>query len=82
MPSILGGVAAWQKHPMRLFCAAIPATLAVGAKTQADHRRRAKLAEENGAAPPRPLFPPKATTTLVVAGLVTASLIYHTQITP
>jgi hypothetical protein len=67
---------------MCLFCAAVPATLAIGAKAQAEQRRREKLAKENDVAPSRPLVPPKTVTTIVVAGLVTASIVYHTQNVP
>ena len=53
---------------MCMFCAAIPATAAVGAKLNAD--QLAKPAEERK--------PVSKITGVVIALLVTASMIYHT----
>ena len=64
---------------MCMFCAAIPAALAVGANAQARHNRD----ERQGAhrrGPRRTRVQPKTTTLLVVAGLAAASVVYHTQL--
>ena len=64
---------------MCMFCAAIPATLAVGAKLNSEQRRR-KNAIDMTVEPPTPAKAPvKAVTAVVVAGLVVASIAYHTQ---
>lgn len=64
---------------MCMFCAAIPATLAVGVNANARSRRQANQVEMRGEEPAQPKIPPKAATTVVVAGLVIASVIYHSQ---
>ena len=76
---------------MCMFCAAIPATLAVGANAHVRQRRQQKQAEMNEksvdevAGQPadetagRTKPPASALTAIVVAGLVVASVIYHTQ---
>jgi len=65
---------------MCMFCAAIPAALAVGANAQARPNRenhQARLRHE----PPRvKKVQPKTTTLLMVAGLAAASVIYHSQL--
>lgn len=64
---------------MCLFCAAVPAALAVGANAHARRQRAVKhLSIENEAAP-RPGVDPRAMTAVVVAGLLVASGVYHTQ---
>ena len=69
---------------MCLFCAAIPATLAVGANVHARQQRQQRLAEaqelQTDEKVSQPRIPAAAATTLVVVGLVTASVIYHTQL--
>lgn len=64
---------------MCMFCAAIPAVLAVGVNAQARQNRSEKEAEVRGEEPSSPKVPPKAATAVVVAGLAVASIIYHTQ---
>jgi uncharacterized membrane protein YidH (DUF202 family) len=63
-----------------MFCAAIPAVLAVGASAQARQNRTEKEAERRGEEGPHPKVPPKAATAVVVAGLAVASIVYHTQL--
>ena len=65
---------------MCMFCAAIPAALAVGVNAQARQNRSEKEAEARGEEPDRPKVPPKAVTAVVVAGLAVASIVYHTQL--
>jgi len=65
---------------MCMFCAAIPAALAVGVNAQTRQNRSEKEAEIRGEEPARPKVPPKATTAVVVAGLAVASIVYHTQL--
>ena len=65
---------------MCMFCAAIPATLAVGVNAQARQNRSEKEAEVRGEEPPHPKVTPKAATAVVVAGLAVASIVYHTQL--
>lgn len=65
---------------MCMFCAAIPAALAVGANAQARQNRAEREARARGEKPVRPKMAPKTATALVVAGLAVASIVYHTQI--
>jgi hypothetical protein len=65
---------------MCMFCAAIPAALAVGVNAQARQNRSEKEAKFRGKDPANPKVPPKAVTAVVVAGLAVASIVYHTQI--
>lgn len=62
---------------MCMFCAAIPATLAIGASAQAHQQREKRQAEAQGKTPARPVIPAGPATGVVVAGLVTASILYH-----
>lgn len=64
---------------MCLFCAAVPAALAVGANTHARRRRAAKFLSAENEAEPRPGVDPRAVTAVVVAGLLVASGVYHSQ---
>jgi hypothetical protein len=66
---------------MCIFCAAIPATAAVGAKLNARQIEARKDAETEGAQPPagRPI----AKITLGAMGLLlVGSLVYHTVVSP
>jgi hypothetical protein len=65
---------------MCMFCAAIPAALAVGASAQARQNRNEKEAGRRGEEGSPPKVPPKAATAVVVAGLAVASIVYHTQL--
>ena len=64
---------------MCMFCVAIPATLALGANAQAHYKRLDKESEERGKPPSRRKVSPKAATAMAVAGLVVASIAYHTS---
>ena len=65
---------------MCVFCAAVPATLAVGAKLQADQMRERREAEERGESPTEQRPVPVGKIALVAAGaLVVASVIVHSQ---
>jgi hypothetical protein len=63
-----------------MFCAAIPAALAVGVNAHARQNRSDQEAQKRGEDPSRPRVPPKAATAAVVAGLAVASIVYHTQL--
>jgi hypothetical protein len=65
---------------MCMFCAAIPATLAVGAATRQKQRLAQQKDEEEGKPPVKPVVPVGPATTIIVAGLAVASVIYHTQV--
>jgi hypothetical protein len=66
---------------MCVFCAAIPATLAVGANLNAKQIRERRKAEERGETSPEKKPIPVGKLTVVAAGaLVAASVVYHTQI--
>ena len=65
---------------MCVFCAAIPATLAVGANFNAKQLREQRMAEERGEATPGKKKIPVGKVTLIAAGaLVVASAVYHSQ---
>jgi hypothetical protein len=65
---------------MCMFCAAIPATLAVGANVNAKQLRERRAAEERGEKSPKKKKIPVRTGTFIVAGtLVVASAVYHIQ---
>jgi len=64
---------------MCVFCAAVPATLAVGANLKAKQLRAQREAEEQGE-PAHERQIPVGKITVVAAGmLVAASVVYHTQ---
>jgi hypothetical protein len=63
-----------------MFCAAIPATLAVGVNVNAKQIRKRREAEERGEILPETKQAPVGKITVVAAGaLVAASVVYHTQ---
>jgi len=63
-----------------MFCAAIPATLAVGAAArQKQHQSQQKTLGE-GKTPAKPALPAGPATALIVTGLAIASVVYHTQL--
>jgi hypothetical protein len=63
-----------------MFCAAIPATLAVGANLSAKQIRERRKAEELGETSPEKKQIPVGKLTVIAAGaLVTASVVYHSQ---
>jgi hypothetical protein len=66
---------------MCIFCAAIPATAAVGAKLNARQIEARKNAETEGGQPPAEQ--PIAKVTLGVMGLLLiSSVVYHTVVAP
>ncbi len=64
---------------MCMFCAAIPAALAVGANVNARQRRETEQAQQRGEPPAQPKISPKPATAVIVAGLAVASVMYHTH---
>jgi hypothetical protein len=63
-----------------MFCAAIPATLAVGANVNAKQIRDRREAGERGETLPEKKQIPVGKLTVIAAGaLVTASVVYHTR---
>jgi hypothetical protein len=63
---------------MCMFCAAIPATVAVAAKLNADQQGKIREAEESGAeTQPKPI---KAVAAGVVVLLLVGSVVYHTRL--
>jgi hypothetical protein len=65
---------------MCVFCAAIPATLAVGARLNAKQNQRLKSSEVQGLPARREQIPIVPLTIVAVSGLVVSSVIYHTQL--
>jgi hypothetical protein len=65
---------------MCVFCAAVPATLAIGAKVNADQLRERREAEARGEDLPGKKPVPAVKIAFVAAGaLVVASIIVHSQ---
>ena len=65
---------------MCVFCAAVPATLAVGANLNAKQLRERRLAEERGEISSEKKKIPVGKLTFIAAGtLVAASAVYHSQ---
>jgi hypothetical protein len=65
---------------MCIFCAAIPATLAVGANVNARQiREQRKVEEQDKILPEKKQVPVGKITLLAVGALVTASVVYHSQ---
>jgi hypothetical protein len=65
---------------MCMFCAAIPATLAVGAAARQKQHLISRKSVDDGKTPSKPLLPAGKTTAVIVAGLAIASVVYHTQL--
>jgi len=63
---------------MCMFCAAMPATIAVGANLQAKQRQERREAEERGQEPKRQV-PAMAWTGVVLVALAFVSALYHSQ---
>jgi hypothetical protein len=63
-----------------MFCAAVPATLAVGTNLNAKQLRERRLAEERGGTSPEKKKIPVRKVTFIAAGtLVVVSAVYHSQ---
>ena len=65
---------------MCVFCAAIPATLAMGARLNAKQNESHKTSETQRQPARRKRVPIVPLTMLAVSGLVVSSVIYHTQL--
>lgn len=65
---------------MCVFCAAIPAALAVGVKAHSQQREQLNTAVAKGLEPVRPKITAKTATGIVVAGLAVGSIVYHTSL--
>lgn len=66
---------------MCMFCAAIPATLAVGANLKTKQLRERRETDERGeTAPGKKQVPVGKITIIAVGALVTASVVYHSQL--
>ena len=65
---------------MCIFCAAIPATAAAGTAIQGKQREAARQAESEGRPSPVSKVPVAKATMALMAALVVASVIYHTQV--
>jgi len=64
-----------------MFCAAIPATLAVGANLNAKQIRERREAEKRGETTPEKKQIPVGKMTVIAAGaLVAASVVYHSRL--
>lgn len=63
---------------MCMFCAAMPATIAVGANLQAKQRQEQREAEECGQEP-RQQIPAMAWSGVVLVVLAFVSVLYHSQ---
>ena len=64
---------------MCVLCAAIPASMALGASAQARQNRARREAEEVGKPAPKPVLPAGPATAGVVALLVAGSAVVHTR---
>ncbi len=64
---------------MCVFCAAVPAALALGASARAKQKQAQGTAETQGESRPKAVIPAGPATAIVVTGLVISSIIYHTH---
>jgi hypothetical protein len=65
---------------MCMFCAAIPAVVAVGAAANTRQNNEKQQAEINGDEAEKVKTPAGPVTAIVVAGLVVGSVIYHSSL--
>jgi len=65
---------------MCIFCAAIPASMALGATAKARQNRERQEAEATGKPAPKPVVPAGLATAGVVALLATGSVVVHTRL--
>jgi hypothetical protein len=63
-----------------MFCASIPATLALGAAAHQKQHLSQQRSEDEGKTPSKPVLPAGPATAVIVAGLAIASVVYHTQL--
>ena len=66
---------------MCMFCAAIPATAAIGTNLNAKQKATQRAAEEAGTEPP-PAKPVAKLTLAALVALAIGSVVYHTVISP
>jgi hypothetical protein len=64
---------------MCIFCAAIPATLAMGARLNAKQNDSQKITESQDQPPRRKKLPVGPLTIVAVSGLTVSSVIYHSH---
>jgi hypothetical protein len=67
---------------MCVMCAAIPMAVSLGAAATAKHQAKRHDQEALGEAVPHSHFSPARLTTVIVAGLVVGSVVYHTVVLP
>ena len=65
---------------MCMFCAAIPAALAVGVKLDSEERKNIRQAQAVEDESSKSRIPVEPLTALAVSVLLAASLVYHTQL--
>ncbi len=65
---------------MCVFCAAIPAAAAIGAKAKAKQRKELEQAETEGKTSSRKIIPAGAATVVAVTSLAVCSVVYHTHL--
>jgi hypothetical protein len=64
---------------MCIFCAAIPATLAMGARLNAKQKNSQKFTAPLGQSVHRKALPVGALTIIAVTGLAASAVVYHTH---
>jgi hypothetical protein len=65
---------------MCVFCASIPAVMALGVSAKAKQNQEQNRAEIRGEPRPRSIIPVGKATMVVVTGLVISSIVYHTHV--
>jgi hypothetical protein len=65
---------------MCVFCVAIPAAAAIGAKASAKQKIEKEQAEAEGKTPPRKIIPARTATVVAVTGLAVCSIVYHAHL--
>jgi hypothetical protein len=65
---------------MCVFCAAVPATLAVGTSLEGQQRAERREAAAKGQPIPEPRWPARKLTGVAVTCLVAAAVAYHTHL--
>jgi len=63
-----------------MFCAVIPAALAVGAAARQKQHQSQQKSKDEGKTPSKPALPAGPATAVIVTGLAIASVVYHTQV--
>ncbi len=66
---------------MCVFCAAIPATMALGVSAGARQNLERKKAEAQGEQAPKPTVPAGPVTLAILVALIAGSVFIHTQFT-